>query len=164
MTLCLQIYCIKSYGPSERKHFLCFSYKTQKSKVSKKNIYCFYEMQTTFGFISLEFCNTKHPLSFLFCSNLFLALSMHFEHSGSAVDLQEVTAPLCQAACLWTVRGRVRPVNSTNRGPLSCLIFFQKHCYVEYRSIVMLGKVFPESIDRSFGRSIVCGEGAMSPE
>lgn len=50
------------------------------------------------------------------------------------------------------------------QGPIVTLDFFQKHCYVEYRSIVMLGKVFPESIDRSFGRSIVCGEGAMSPE
>ena len=42
-------------------------------------------MKTTFGFKSPEFCNTEHPLSFLFCSNLFLALSMHFEHSASAV-------------------------------------------------------------------------------
>lgn len=68
-----------------KEHFPCLSYKTQKSKVSKKNIYCFYEMKTTFGFKSPEFCNTEHPLSFLFCSNLFLALSMHFEHSASAV-------------------------------------------------------------------------------
>ena len=94
MTLCLQIYCIKSCGTSERKHFPCLSYKTQKSKVSKKNIYCFYEMQTPFGFISLEFCNTEHPLSFLFCSNLFLALSMHFEHSGPAVT--SVSRFVCQ--------------------------------------------------------------------
>lgn len=41
------------------------------------------------------------------------------------LDLQEVTAPLCQAACLWAVRGRVRPVNSMSRGPLSRLVFFR---------------------------------------
>lgn len=41
------------------------------------------------------------------------------------LDLQEVTAPLCQAAYLWAVRGRVRLVNSMSRGSLSHLVFFR---------------------------------------
>lgn len=51
-------------------------------------------MQNTFGFKSPEFCNTEHPLSFFFCSNLFLVLSMHFEHSASAVA--SISRFLCQ--------------------------------------------------------------------
>lgn len=76
--------------------------KLKSLEYQRKIFQVFYEMEMTFCFMSLDFSDTEHPLSLFSSVQIsFLALSMCFEHSGSAVT--SISYFVCQGGnkCLY---------------------------------------------------------------
>lgn len=70
-----------------KKFLLVSPTNIERPKEQRKISHGFYEIQITFGLMSMDAYNAEHLSPFSSCSSLFPDLSMHFEYSKLAVTI-----------------------------------------------------------------------------